>query len=272
MTGKAGYKAIALPFDDRSSEKVRGMSGIEKVRNFWETHVNNEYYTRFDRTSGEYFDDIARKRYAYHYHLPELFDRMGRGEGKKLLEIGCGIGIDTVSLAGRGFDVTAVDLTETAIEIARKRAADQGLVIDYRTGNCEELAFPDDSFDVVYSFGVIHHTPGMAGAVREIRRVLKPGGIAYIMIYSKYSLVNFVHVAGRLPYESPKDLKDHCPVVIRSTENEVRELFGEFSGLEVHSDYPFTYGMRFFSRFIPVFAQRGLGRLIGWHLMIEARK
>ena len=188
------------------------MSGIGKVRHFWETHVNNEYYTRFDRASGEYFEEITRKRYAYHYHLVQLFDRMGPGEGKRLLEVGCGIGIDTVALARRGFDVTAVDLTEAAIEIARGRAADLGLAIDYRVGNCEELAYPESSFDVVYSFGVIHHTPDMRGAVREVHRVLKPGGVAYIMVYSRCSLVNLVHFVGRIPFESPRNARDRCPV------------------------------------------------------------
>ena len=87
---------------------------LEGVRSFWERHVNNEYYTREERGSESYFREIEARRYAYHYHLPELFERIARRgvDGRRLLEIGCGIGIDTLRLARLGFrEVVAVDLT-----------------------------------------------------------------------------------------------------------------------------------------------------------------
>ena len=248
------------------------MPDINQVRQFWDSHINNEYYTKSKRASDEYFDDITRKRYRHHYHLPELFEQIGDGHGKKMLEIGCGIGIDTVSLARKGFDITAIDLTESAITISRERAQKLGLPINYQVGNAERLDFKDDTFDVVYSFGVIHHTPNIKQAVREIHRVLKPGGKAYIMIYAKYSLVNAIHVLFRIPYESPKDLKDHAPVVIRSSKEESRDLFREFQNVSLHADYPFTYGMRFIAGWVPVPAKKFLGKIFGWHLMIEATK
>ncbi|MEE8523261.1 MAG: class I SAM-dependent methyltransferase, partial [Thermoanaerobaculia bacterium] len=132
---------------------------LQGVKSFWEQHVNNEYYTREARGSRDYFGQIEARRYAYHYHLPELFGRIAeRGtEGKRLLEIGCGIGIDTLQLAKLGFrEVVAVDLTEAAIEIAEQRAADEGIDnVRFGLGNTEQLDFDDDSFDAVYSFGVI---------------------------------------------------------------------------------------------------------------------
>ena len=255
---------------------VSQTADLRGVKSFWEQHVNNEYYTREERGTEDYFAEIERRRYAYHYHLPELFERIAsRGTAdKRLLEIGSGIGIDTLQLAKLGFrEVVAVDLTESAIEIATQRAAREGLSnVRFGIGNAEELDFEDGFFDAVYSFGVIHHTPDMARAVSEIHRVLKPGGRAYIMIYHSRSLVAAIHQIFRLPYESPKDLKDHCPVVLRSTRQSARTLFGAFSEVGIHSDYPFTYGMRIMSRWIPVAVQRGLGRWIGWHLMIDARK
>ena len=249
---------------------------LRGVKSFWERHVNNEYYTRETRGSRDYFGEIEKRRYAYHYHLSELFERIGRRDvsDERLLEIGCGIGIDTLQLAKLGFrEVMAVDLTRTAIEIAEERAAREGAGnVRFGLGDAENLAFEEGSFDAVYSFGVIHHTPDMARAVSEIHRVLKPGGRAHVMIYHSRSLVAAIHQVFRLPYESPKDLKDHCPVVLRSTRGEARALFRTFDEVDVHSDYPFTYGMRIVSRFVPVAAQRLLGRWIGWHLMIEARK
>ncbi len=248
------------------------MTDLGDVKEFWEAHVNNEYYTKLERASQPYFQEIETRRYRYHYHLPALFERIGGGEGLRLLEVGCGIGIDTVMLARAGFDVTAIDLTEAAVGVARQRARRLELDIDYRVGNCEQLGFDDEAFDVVYSFGVIHHTPDMQSAVGEIHRVLKPGGRAHIMIYSRFSLVNLVHVLGRVPYESPRNMKDHCPVVVRSSRRDAGRLFSAFRRVSVHADYPFTYGMRCVSRMVPRCVQRALGRVIGWHLMIEAVK
>ena len=162
---------------------------VETVKDFWEGHVNNEYYTDAARASDEYFREIEERRYETHYHLAELFQSLAGSHGK-LLEVGCGIGVDSVQLAKCGFDVTAVDLTENALQVARENAARAGVTIDFRLGNAEGLDFPDETFDAVYSFGVLHHTPDIEAAVAEVHRVLKPGGIAYVMLYARDSVVN----------------------------------------------------------------------------------
>lgn len=251
-------------------------NSIGRVRSFWEDHVNNEYYTQHERGSASYFEEIEQRRYKYHYHLPELFARI-KSHGthnKRLLEIGCGIGIDTFQLAKLGFsEVVGADLTETAIQIASERAQKDRITnARFTTANAESLDFESGSFDAVYSFGVIHHTEGIDRAVAEIHRVLAPGGRAYVMIYHSRSLVAAVHELFRLPYESPRDLKDDCPVVLRHSKAEAAELFGDFETVEITAEYPFTYGMRHLSWMFPVALQRRLGRLIGWHLMIEARR
>lgn len=248
-------------------------SELQRVRAFWERNVNNELYTRQDRGSREYFAEIERRRYKFHYHLPELFARIqAHGtRGKRLLEIGCGIGIDTLRLAGLGFrEVVGADLTETAIAVAGERAEREGVSnVRFTTANAESLGFEDGSFDAVYSFGVIHHTPDIERAVAEIHRVLTPGGRAYVMIYHSRSLVALIHELFRLPYESPSE---PCPVVLRHSKAAAARLFRCFAETDVHADYPFTYGMRHLSWMFPVALQRRLGRWIGWHLMIEARK
>ena len=178
---------------------------VQVVRNFWEDHVNNEYYTRQDRASEAYFDQIRERRYRWHYHLTELFEELSGSTGK-LLEIGCGIGVDSIELARCGFEVTAVDLTEAAIDIARQHAEYRGVDISFRVGNAEALNFAEATFDAVYSFGVLHHTPDMVRAIKELHRVLTPGGTAYIMLYHRFSIVALVHRIFNLPYESPKNL------------------------------------------------------------------
>ncbi len=251
--------------------KPRAGSTVDTVRDFWQAHVNNEYYTDADRASDAYFDQIEQRRYQTHYHLPELFDSLD-GQGLRLLEVGCGIGVDSIQLARRGFDVIAVDLTENALDVARQFAERSGVSIDFRLGNAEGLDFPDQSFDAVYSFGVLHHTPDIQKSVAEVHRVLRPGGTAYVMLYHRDSLVNLVHRALRLPYESPTDRKDHCPVVYTFGRGGVRRLFRDFSGVEVRAAYPFTYGFGPLTTGLPLAARRQLGRAIGWHLMITARR
>jgi SAM-dependent methyltransferase len=244
---------------------------VETVKDFWEGHVNNEYYTDAQRASEEYFREIEERRYETHYHLDELFQSLAGSSGK-LLEVGCGIGVDSIRLAKCGFDVTAVDLTENALAVARENAARAGVSIDFRLGNAEGLDFPDATFDAVYSFGVLHHTPDIVAAVAEVHRVLKPGGVAYVMLYARDSVVNAVHKTFRLPYESPRDRKDHCPVVYTFSRSGVRELFGAFSDVSVHTDYPFTYGFGPLTTKTPLSVRRALGRAVGWHLMITARR
>ena len=260
-------------------------STVDTVRDFWQAHINNEYYTDAERASDSYFDEIEQRRYATHYHLPELFASMdGAGNGaasggrppqtppKTILEIGCGIGVDSIQLAKRGYAVTAVDLTENALAVARQFAAQRGVAVDFRLGNAEGLDFPDQSFDAVYSFGVLHHTPDIERSVAEVHRVLRPGGTAYVMLYHRDSLVNLVHRALRLPYESPTDRQDHCPVVYTFSRGGVRRLFRGFSAVEVHADYPFTYGFGPLTTKTPLALRRPLGRAIGWHLMITAKR
>jgi len=246
-------------------------STVATVRDFWQAHINNEYYTDAQRASDEYFDEIEQRRYATHYHLPELFASLD-GRGKSLLEVGCGIGVDSIQLARRGFDVTAVDLTDSALAVARQFAAHRGASIDFRLGNAEGLDFADRGFGAVYSFGVLHHTPDIERSVAEVHRVLRPGGTAYVMLYHRDSLVNLVHRSMRLPYESPTDRKDHCPVVYTFSRGGVRRLFRAFGDVRVRAEYPFTYGFGPLAARLPLAVRRPLGRAVGWHLMITARR
>ena len=242
---------------------------VTTVQAFWEGHVNNEYYTKERRASSSYFDQIEARRYRWHYHLRDLFDSL-EGSSGALLEIGCGIGVDSVQLARCGFQVTGIDLTQSAIDVAKSHARHRGLDIDFRLGNAETLHFPDGQFDIVYSFGVLHHTPDMQKAIAEVHRVLKPKGRALIMLYHRHSIVDWVHRLFRLPYESPRTLQDHCPVVYRVSAAEARTLFAAFSEVSIEVDYPFTYGFRHLTFWMPKWLLRAIGRRLGWHLMIDA--
>src|SRR5207248_7788242 len=118
------------------TEARKPEASLEDVRSFWSSHVNNEYYTDQARASDAYFDEIEDRRYRWHAHLVELFASL-HGSSGRVLEIGCGIGVDSIQVARCGFDVTAVDLTQEAIETARAFAQRRGVKVDFRVGNAE---------------------------------------------------------------------------------------------------------------------------------------
>jgi 2-polyprenyl-3-methyl-5-hydroxy-6-metoxy-1,4-benzoquinol methylase len=159
---------------------------IEEIRRFWEQNpCGNETSDVADRL--EYFRGLERFRYDLAPWIPEAagFDRYA---GKRVLEIGCGMGTDAAQFAAAGAAYTGVDLTDAAVALARENFERRGLQGTFVAANAEHLPFPDDSFDHVYSFGVIHHTTRPAAIVDEIRRVLAPGGTVTVMLYNRNSI------------------------------------------------------------------------------------
>jgi SAM-dependent methyltransferase len=158
----------------------------ERVRAFWQEHPCGTKFSDAPEGSRRFFELVEQHRYQKEWHIPTAADFQS-STGKRVLEIGCGLGTDGAQFAQAGADYTGVDLTEAAVELARKRFELFGLPGKLRTADAEQLDFPDESFDVVYSHGVLHHTPDITAAVREIHRVLRPGGKAKVMLYHRDS-------------------------------------------------------------------------------------
>jgi ubiquinone/menaquinone biosynthesis C-methylase UbiE len=170
-----------------SSQTVDTNSELkERVRAFWQAHPCGTKFSDAEIGTREFFERIEAHRYAKEWHIPEAADFAG-ARGLRVLEIGCGLGTDGVRFAKAGADYTGVDLTDAAIELARKRFELSGLRGELRVSDAENLDFADESFDLVYSHGVLHHTPDIARAVSEIHRVLKPEGRAIVMLYHRDS-------------------------------------------------------------------------------------
>lgn len=120
------------------------------------------------------------------------FASFSQAIGQRVLEIGVGLGADHQRFAEAGAVLSGIDLTERAVEHSRRRLAAFDLTSDLTVGDAENLAFSDEIFDVVYSWGVLHHSPDTPRAVAEVWRVLKRGGHAKIMIYHKWSMIGFM--------------------------------------------------------------------------------
>jgi SAM-dependent methyltransferase len=134
-----------------------------------------------------YAEQLVAGRSAYAPWLAEALDYRG-ASGLKVLDVGCGQGIDAIEYARAGADLTGIDLTPRHVELARRNLEALGLEADIVEGDGEQLPFADETFDRVSSNGVLHHTPDIDAALREIHRVLKPGGEARIILYNRNSL------------------------------------------------------------------------------------
>ncbi|HEX6732385.1 MAG TPA: class I SAM-dependent methyltransferase [Pyrinomonadaceae bacterium] len=158
----------------------------ERVRAFWQEHPCGTKFADAPEGSRRFFELVEQHRYQKEWHIPAAADFQS-SNGLRVLEIGCGLGTDGAQFAKAGADYTGVDLTDAAVELARKRFELFGLPGKFRTADAEQLDFPDETFDVVFSHGVLHHTPDINSAVREIHRVLRPGGKAKVMLYHRDS-------------------------------------------------------------------------------------
>jgi len=158
----------------------------ERVRAFWQEHPCGTKFADAEIGTPRFFELVEAHRYAKEWHIPKAAGFLN-ARGLKVLEIGCGLGTDGVQFAKAGADYTGIDLTEAAVELAQRNFAFQGLSGEFRTADAEDLDFPDESFDLVYSHGVLHHTPDTGRAVREIHRVLRQRGRAVVMLYHRNS-------------------------------------------------------------------------------------
>jgi ubiquinone/menaquinone biosynthesis C-methylase UbiE len=157
-----------------------------RVHDFWQANPCGAKFAGLPMGSREFFLAVERHRYETEWHIPEVV-RFDRWRDKQVLEIGCGLGTDAINFARAGAHYTGVDLTERSIELVERRFAYESLSATLRTADAENLPFADNTFDLVYSHGVLHHTPDTGRAINEAHRVLKPGGTAMVMLYYKNS-------------------------------------------------------------------------------------
>ena len=174
------------------------MTVTDEVRQYWQRETCGTGVASSQPGTRAYFDEIERYRYTVEPYVRD-FAEFPRWSGRRVLEIGVGAATDFVNFARCGAKLSGVDLTPAAVEHAQQRVALEGLEADVRVANAERLPFGDDSFDLVYSFGVIHHAEHPERVVREARRVLVPGGEARVMLYGLRSWVAYrVMVVGIL--------------------------------------------------------------------------
>lgn len=266
------------------------MSSKAEVRRFWEAASCGEVYA-----GGGTAKDRLRQQAAARSRLEPYirdFARFGEGAGKDVLEIGIGMGADHLEWArSRPRHLAGIDLTPRAVTWTAQRLDSCGLVSDLREADAENLPFPDCSFDIVYSWGVLHHSPDTPRAFLEAHRVLRPGGTLRVMIYHRPSIVGFLlwaryGLAAGHPARSRQDLYAHLesPGTKAYTVSQARRLVAPFTGCDIRCAVSFAdlllgeVGQRHASPWFTLAKRiwpRPLIRrlpMLGLLLLIEARK
>jgi ubiquinone/menaquinone biosynthesis C-methylase UbiE len=249
----------------------------QAVRSYWESSpcgVSSKVVGDVTERSRDWFERIERARYEKEPFVPAVA-QFSSAQGKKLLEIGVGAGVDHLQWARAGADCYGVDLTDAAIDLTRSRLELYGLHSNLQRADAETLPFPDDSFDVVYSWGVIHHSADPERIVAEINRVLKPGGTFVGMMYGRHSLkvftawVYWAAIRGK-PWRSFRDvLWNHVesPGTKAYTVGELKRMFSSFSAFSAKPIIT-PYDTRVYPRWIHRFFPDNWG----WFIALRATK
>jgi len=283
-------RAGALEVND-GGEMFAGVP-LAKVAEYWDRRPCNIRHSPKDIGTRAYFDEVEARKYFVEPHVLR-FAEFPRWAGKRVLEIGCGIGTHTISFAQGGAIVTAMDLSERSLEIARQRAAVYGLDgrVTFYAGNAEELdaVVPVEPYDLIFSWGVIHHTPHPPRVIDQIRRYVRPGTTVKLMVYHRRSwkVLGILLGRGRGRFWRLDELvarhseaETGCPVTYTYRPRDVAAMLAGFRIREMWVDHIFPYRIADYVQYryvkawpfraMPAPAFRWLERRFGWHLCVTA--
>jgi 2-polyprenyl-3-methyl-5-hydroxy-6-metoxy-1,4-benzoquinol methylase len=249
---------------------------LEEIRKYWNKHIHDLEIAKHPVGTKGFFDDLDEYRFDKLRYLPNIVN-FSAYRGKRVLEVGCGIGIDLARFAKGGAMVTGVDLAEKSIELAKKNFELNGVEGDLRIMNGEDLKFDDNSFDVVYAHGVIQYTADSQAMIDEIYRVVKPRGEAIMMVYNRNSWLNFLSKLMKVELEH-----EDAPVLRKFSIGEFKNMLHRFSKIEIIPErFPVktrlhhgTKAILYNSVFVGLFnaIPRPITRPLGWHIIVKGIK
>ena len=254
------------------------MGKIEEIRKFWDEFVYDDVLAT-DKPPGSqaFFADLKRYRYQRLDYLPKIID-FPSYRGKRVLDVGCRIGLDLARFAENGAIVTGIDLSDSCIETARQYFSLNELEGDFHVMDGENMAFEDQSFDLVYSHGVVQYTASPPKMICEMRRVLKDDGEVILMAYNRYSWLSL------LSWFSGKGLAhEEAPFFEPYSVADFRKLInGSFSDIDIFFErFPSRTGLHegiiakiYYIVFVGTFNLLPYSwiRKYGAHLIARARK
>ena len=250
---------------------------IDDVRTYWDDRPCNVKHSKKEVGTKEYFDEVERKRYTAEPHIPS-FAGFSNTKGKKVLEVGCGMATEGINYARAGASYTGTDLSIESLDLAKKRFKVYNNKGNFYLGNSEELSsfVPVETYDLIYSFGVIHHSPHPEKIISEIKKYMNKDSTLKIMLYASESWKNYMIEAG---YDQP-EAQYGCPIANTYTKDEVRKLLDGFD-VTIEQYHIFPYQIEPYKRgefvkqpwfeAMPDEIFEVLKKNLGWHLLITAK-
>jgi len=253
---------------------------LNQVKEFWDSQPCNLRHSNAPIGTKQYFDEVEERKYFVEPHIPR-FAEFESWAGKKVLEIGCGIGTDAANFARAGAIYTGIELSSESLKLAKQRFDVFGLSGRLLEGNAEEidLLLRGETFDLVYSFGVLHHTPSLDNALKSIRSLMHHNSILKMMVYAENSWKNAMIKAG---LDQP-EAQYGCPIANTYTSEGIRFLLKQtgFSVLQISQSHVFPYVVDQYKEYeyvkepwfeaMPDAVFKALEKHLGWHLLVTCK-
>jgi ubiquinone/menaquinone biosynthesis C-methylase UbiE len=258
---------------------LSSIPSIVDVQNYWDKRPCNIRHSKLPVGTVDFFNEVEARKYFVEPHILK-FANFQDWQGKKVLEIGCGIGTDAVNFARAGASYTGIELSGASLEIAKQRFNQFNLSGTFIQGDAEDLSSVVDvsAFDLIYSFGVLHHTPSIENALRQIRRFMNKDSQFKFMVYAANSWKQSMINAG---LDQP-EAQNGCPIANSYTKSQVGEILSK-AGFKIDSitqDHIFPYEVESYKEHVykkvpwfeamPPNLMRVLEVNFGWHLLIDA--
>lgn len=254
------------------------MTGIKDVIDYWDARPCNIKHSNAAVGTKEYFDEVEKRKYFVEPHILK-FAEFEKWKGKSVLEIGCGIGTDAINFARAGAKYTGVELSKNSLDITIERFSVFNLEGSFYHGNAEELTkfLPVKRYDLVYSFGVLHHTPKPIKAIWEIEEYMGPQTEFRLMLYAENSWKSMMIKEG---LDQP-EAQTGCPIADTYTKNQIEKLLFDFNIISIEQDHIFPYVIEKYKNYeyevqpwfksMPEKMFRTLEKNLGWHTLIKCK-
>lgn len=274
--------------------KCRDFSTVsnEEIKSFWDKRPCNIKHSNKTIGTREYFDEVEKRKYFVEPHVPK-FAEFKKWHGKRVLEIGCGIGTEAINFAKNGALLTIIELSPESLGLTKKRFAIYGLTANFILGSAEDLDMllsDEEKFDLIWSFGVIHHSPHPEIILKKCKNYLKTDGEIRMMVYAKisYKLFYLMKETGIWDFSELDDLiasyseaQTGCPVTYTYTLAGVKKLFSDFTILDITKTHIFPWDIQKYINYqyekeacfrnVSDNFFKELESELGWHMLIKAK-
>lgn len=253
---------------------------MEQVINYWNKQPCNIKHSSCEVGTKEYFEEVEKRKYFVESHIPN-FAEFSKWDGKRVLEIGCGIGTDAVNFAKHGADYIGIELSDVSLDITRKRFELFGLkgaFYNIDAQDMDALSKVGTDFDLIYSFGVIHHSPDPQKIIDNCFQLLKSDGTFKIMMYAEQSWKKIMIDSGLDQYEA----QSNCPIAFTYTNEHIHSMLHQFRNIQIQQTHIFPYKITEYKQYkyvkedwfhhMPENMFRALEQKLGWHLCITCQK